>query len=121
MINFLKDCALRNIRKKILLIYFLNLTDVIFTLFLIKTGYFLEANILMRNVIENSVLSLIIKGLLPLILILILFVRIGKASEKQLYISNIVIAVCIIYYAVINLSHIMWIIYYLMLNSQVIS
>jgi len=38
-----------------------------------------------------------------------------KATEKQLYQSNILINVCLVFYGFVNVSHIIWtILYYVM-------
>lgn len=111
--KFIKACTLKSIRIKLWLIYFLNLTDVIFTIFLINTGYFTETNLIMKNVINNSIISISIKGLVPLFLIVILCLRIKKASTRQLYLSNILVMICFLCYTVVNMSHILWTILYL--------
>lgn len=101
------------INLKLMIIYILNLLDIIFTVVLLKTGYFQEANFLMRSVVEDLNLSFLVKGLLPLILLILLSVRIRKADERQRKLSNIAISGCMLYYGIINLSHIMWTISYL--------
>ncbi|WP_367303032.1 DUF5658 family protein [Clostridium baratii] len=43
------------------LLYFLNVTDIIFTLLLLQTGMFKEGNRVMVNIVENPTLSFIVK------------------------------------------------------------
>ncbi|WP_394371253.1 DUF5658 family protein [Clostridium baratii] len=40
------------------LLYFLNVTDIIFTLLLLKTGMFKESNSVMVNIVESPAWSL---------------------------------------------------------------
>jgi hypothetical protein len=101
------------IRIKLMIIYLLNLSDIIFTIVLLDTGYYMEANYLMRNVVEDVALSFAIKGIVPFILITMLAVRIKKADDRQKKISNIVINGCLLYYGLINISHLLWSILYL--------
>ena len=113
MINIRNNYKLESLKIKFILIYLLNVTDIIFTLLLLRTGKFMEANGIMRNVIDNEVLSMAIKILVPLVLITIIYLRMKKASEKQLIISNRIINACLILYILINMSHLVWIFIYL--------
>ncbi len=110
---FLKSYNLKSIGKKFILLYVLNITDILFTLFLLHTGLFDEGNVLMKEVIDNNILSIIIKALLPITLLIIIYLRMQKATIKQLYISNIVIIVCLALYFLINISHLFWIAVYI--------
>lgn len=106
MIIFLKNSSLETIKIKLLLLYTLNVTDIIFTLFLINTGYFVEANIIMAKLIENPSISIIVKTILPAILLIGILIRMQKATKQQLRISNCLINMITSLYALINLSHI---------------
>ena len=67
IIYVLKTGNLGSIRKKLITLYILNITDIIFTLFLVNTGMFIEANAIMAPVVNNmQILSLIIKIAVPL-------------------------------------------------------
>ncbi|HEY8893103.1 MAG TPA: DUF5658 family protein [Clostridium sp.] len=116
IISLLKTRDLLLIRKKLITIYILNVTDVIFTIFLINTGMFLETNAFMAPFINNrQLLSIIIKIVIPLVLLFWVYQRMRKATEKQLYQSNILINVCLVFYGFVNVSHIIWtILYYVM-------
>ncbi|OOM76614.1 hypothetical protein CLOBL_34180 [Clostridium sp. BL-8] len=109
MIFFIKSHALTNLRNKLLILYILNVTDIIFTFFLLNTGFYMEANALMSNTVKSYIASFFLKILLPAILFIILFFRMKKATDKQLMLSNIFITGAVILYILINISHIVWI------------
>ena len=117
IIYVLKTENLCSIRRKLITLYILNLTDIIFTLFLVNTGMFIEANALMAPVVYNmQILSLIIKISVPLTLLFWVYQRMKKATPKQLHQSNIIIIAWLILYGLINLSHIVWSILYIVTN-----
>ena len=60
----------RSFYYKLGLLYFLNIVDWICTEALIGSGHFVEANPVMQPVLENFWLTLLIKGILPLVLVL---------------------------------------------------
>ena len=47
IISVLKTGDLSSIRRKLIALYIFNVTDIVFTLFLVNTGMFLEANTIM--------------------------------------------------------------------------
>jgi hypothetical protein len=113
-VSLLKNSNLSYIKKKLITLYILNVTDIIFTLILINTGLFMEGNVIMAPLINNNQLStLFLKLFLPLILILWLAYRIKKATERQLFIGNIIINTCLIFYGVVNIFHVLWCVLYL--------
>lgn len=93
---------------KLLILYALNVTDWIFTIILLNTGCFFEANIFMAYAIEKPLLGVFLKCIVPLLLVLFVNNRSSKANKKQLKIANKLINLTIIYYTVINISHIIW-------------
>ena len=88
--------------KRLLMLYALNVTDWIFTLILVNTGYFYEANLFMNYAISNIWLGALLKC------ILCVNNRMTSANKKQLSIAKKLINVIILYYIIINSSHIMW-------------
>jgi len=115
IIGALKTKNLCSIRKKLITLYILNLTDIIFTLFLVNTGMFFEANAIMAPVVNNmQVLSLIIKIMVPLALLLWVYQRMKKATPKQLHQSNLIIIAWVILYGLINIFHVVWSMLYVM-------
>ena len=57
--------------QKIFFLYFLNLVDWFCTQALIASGKFYEANPIMQPVLGSFLTALLIKGILPLVLIII--------------------------------------------------
>ena len=108
MIGFFKGYSIEIIKIKLLMIYFLNVADLIFTLLLLSTGYYFEANILMAKVVNNTAATLLIKIILPAILLAVLYLRIKIATNKQRKISNYVINPVAILYIMINIFHFIW-------------
>ena len=56
MINFIKQYQLPNLRLKLILLYLLNISDIILTLLLLETGIIMEANPIMSEVMESNLL-----------------------------------------------------------------
>lgn len=100
------------IKRKFVIIYMLNVSDILLTLLLLQTGVFIEGNFFMRGLVESSMISFVVKLGIPLMLLCIVYKRIKAATEKQLVISNKLTTGCLIFYAIINASHLIWIILY---------
>ncbi|WP_367114845.1 DUF5658 family protein [Clostridium sp.] len=91
----------------------LNVTDIIFTLFLVNSGLFLEVNDVMATLVNNrQLISVIIKVVIPFVLLCLEYQRMKGATEKQLYKSNIIINGRLIFYGLINVFHVVWSILY---------
>lgn len=82
--------------------------DIMFTLLLLSTGLFMEANILMSKAVNSFLTSFILKVVLPAVLLSYLFIRMKKASERQLKQSNILLSVATGFYVVINGFHLIY-------------
>jgi hypothetical protein len=108
MIAFIKNYSLTNIKNKFLLLYILNVTDIIFTLLLLSTGFYMEANALMSNAVQSPVASFALTLVLPAVIFIIVYVRMHKATDQQLKRSNLLINAATALYALINLSHLLW-------------
>jgi hypothetical protein len=100
------------IKIKFIIIYILNVSDIIITLILLQTGAFIEGNFFMKGIVQRREVSYIIKLAIPLILLYIIYKRIKAATKKQLFISNVLINICLVFYVLINFSHLIWIILY---------
>jgi hypothetical protein len=108
ILSVIKTRDLVSIKQKLITLYILNVTDIIFTIYLVNTGSFQEANAVMAILLNNMPLvSIIIKIAVPLFLLLGIYQRMKKATEKQLYTSNIIITGCLIFYVFINISHVL--------------
>ncbi|WP_105615377.1 DUF5658 family protein [Vallitalea okinawensis] len=108
MVTFIKDHDLRNIKHKLLLLYLLNVTDIVFTLLLINSGFYREVNPIMNQFISYELFSILLKVILPAGLLLYISLRIRKATEHQLRLSNILINLITSIYVIINILHLIW-------------
>jgi hypothetical protein len=108
MIAFIKNYSLDNIKNKLLMLYILNVTDIVFTLLLLSTGFYMEANGLMSNAVQSPAASIALKVILPAVLFICVYFRMHKATLQQLKKSNFLITGATVLYALINLSHLVW-------------
>ncbi|MGE5495913.1 MAG: DUF5658 family protein [Burkholderiales bacterium] len=109
MISFLKCCSLGDIKNKMVMIFILNVTDIVFTLILCGTGLFVEANPVAAMFVGNRAAALLVKSLVPAALLSFLYFRMQKATAEQLKKANVLIVAALMAYVVINVSHISWI------------
>lgn len=109
MITFIKSYNLDMIRKKLLLLYILNVTDILFTLLLLRTGFFTEVNIFMVNAVQSPLASFLLKIILPAALLYYLYRKICTSDLSQLKATNIGINISLSIYALVNISHIVWV------------
>lgn len=109
MIAFIKCSNLASIKKKLIILYLLNVSDIIFTLLLLRTGLFSEANFLMAKAVENPVASLCLKIILPAIILTYLYTGIKNSRDPELRASNIAINISLTLYSLVNLSHLVWV------------
>ena len=96
----------RSFYYKLGLLYFLNIVDWICTEALIGSGHFVEANPVMQPVLENFWLTLLIKGILPLVLVLgcALIYKLAEIGRSKT--AEMLLTVGIVSYALVNLWHI---------------
>lgn len=92
--------------QKIFFLYFLNLIDWLCTEVLLSSGNFYEANPIMQPILTGFWQTLLIKGALPLVLILICCLIFRISGEEQSMATNILLYIGIISYTLINLWHI---------------
>lgn len=78
---------------------------------------FKEANGVMVNIVENPVLSLMIKVVIIGLLLYYLTKRMLMATNKQLYISNYIINGALGIYSIINLMHIIYIVMFWVIKN----
>ncbi len=108
LIAFIKNNEIYSIRKKLILLYILNVTDILFTIALLRTGYFREMNVLMVQAVQNPLLGFIIKIIFPAILLRFLYKRLSLADNEQLEATNIGILISLAMYTLVNISHLVW-------------
>lgn len=106
MLHDIKSYKLLHFKYKLLSLYLLNVMDILFTLYLLQTGLFIEINPLMINIVSNIQTSIMVKILFPAFLLLALYIRIQSASLKQLIVSHRILNMILIFYIAINISHI---------------
>lgn len=113
IINYIKSTTNTSVKNKLLLLYILNVIDVIFTLILLETDMFSEANVVMRGIVTDPIISLILKiGVLGL-LVYFVYNRLDQANQMQLKIGNIFVISAVFLYVAIDIMHIIYLIVYL--------
>ncbi len=112
MSEFFRSHSLVSLRQKLVVLYFLNVIDILFTYLLLSTGWFVEANILMVKVVQSTSASILLKVVLPALLLVYIIKRLAGATQKQLSYSNIIINTINMLYGLVVLSHIAWMIIY---------
>jgi len=108
MVAFIKNYTIEVIKKKFIILYLLNVIDIIFTLSLLQTGYFQEANIFMAKAVNNPIACLLLKIILPAVLLVYIYKQIKYADSSQLKASNIAVNISLSIYSLVNLSHLFW-------------
>ncbi|MEE1218306.1 MAG: DUF5658 family protein [Ruminococcus sp.] len=92
--------------QKIFFLYFLNLIDWLCTEALLGSGKFSEANPIMQPVISDFWQTLLIKGILPLILVLVCAIVFKFSDGEESFLTNFLLYSGIIIYLLVNLWHI---------------
>ncbi len=108
MITFIKDNSKEIMKKKLVLLYVLNVSDILFTLFLLQTGYFKEVNILMAGAVKNPAVSLMLKIILPAFLLYYMYRQHLTAEEEQRKASNVAVNISLSIYSFVNITHLVW-------------
>ncbi len=108
MISYFKCSSMDGLRNKMIFVFVLNVTDIVFTLILCGTGACVEANPLAAMFTGSTAASLIVKSLIPAALLAYLYFRLKGASESQRRKANISLAALLIVYSIINISHLTW-------------
>ena len=104
--NSFNDSTVLCTKKRLFLLFMLDVSDWVCTLSLIATGVFEEANPLMKQVIAMPALGFLVKVALPFVMILAAVGRLKYADEKQVLISNRVCLCGVVVYVLINIYHI---------------
>lgn len=92
--------------SKLFFLYILNLVDWLCTEVLIASGRFFEANPIMQPVLKNFTSALLIKGILPLILVISCAVIYKLADTDAGFLPNLLLNIGITAYVLLNLWHI---------------
>lgn len=89
---------------KLLLIYILNINDLVCTLFLLSMG-FEEANPLMKNIVSNQKVIIIIK----VFIIGMILIFISKFIKKDYKLAKVATNVALLAYVLVTVLHIYYI------------
>lgn len=106
MENSRKISANGLLRPFMLLLYFLNTADLLFTKFLLNTGLFFEANPIMALAMQNFWAVFTLKLLLPALLLGYLDYRTAKSDERTAKIVFWAIAALTLVYLLVMALHI---------------
>jgi len=106
--NFIKTYNLNGIKKKLIIIYILNVIDIVFTIALIKSGWFTEANGFMQNLVQSTLMSYIVKITIPATILLYIYMRVKNSDEKTLKMTNIGLLIPLIMYIGVDVLHVMY-------------
>jgi len=98
----------RRIYRNLVIIYALNVLDLLMTLFLQNTGRFKEANPVMAVFISDTLGAMAAKIIVPALLCVYLAVRMNGASPEQLEKSHSGIVWLMIFYIGVNMLHLVW-------------
>lgn len=85
-------------------LYLLNLSDYIFTLILLSTGYFMEGNFLLSNNITDFG-GFILKCIVPLVLLLFIRWRFRTLPVTKVKAVKYILNGGIVFYTLINAFH----------------
>ena len=121
MLSFLQAHSLKSIRVKLITIYMLNVSDALLTFWLIGTGYFFEANLLLKKAMFDFDELFLVKILFPVVLLTWLYFRIHSATEKQLRLGKIAVNSVLLLYIFVNILHLVWVGFFLMLEFAYVS
>ncbi|OON96435.1 MAG: hypothetical protein ATN36_05530 [Epulopiscium sp. Nele67-Bin005] len=105
MIYFIKNASAYTLRYKILFLYFLNVVDILFTLALLRTPYFYEANVLMQDIVTSDFMSIIVKVIVPAIVIIYILYLLNLHPYENLIFCNLAILLVTLFYLVILFMH----------------
>ncbi len=100
--------------RTLAVIYCLNVTDYLFTLVLISSGLFVEANPLLYTHINTSS-GWLLKCILPLVLLTYLHCRLSVSPPKNPKPVRLLLTLILSYYALINAFHLFWLGYTIIL------
>ena len=92
--------------RRLALLYILNLTDWLCTRVLLASGFFVEANPLMKSVMNGLGQSVLVKCVLPLVMILLCAVLCKLAGAEHNKFANLMVTIGIVAYSLVNAWHI---------------
>lgn len=106
--QFLKDFGLGALRRKLVLLYALNLSDILLTMILLSSGGFRELNPLMAAALQSGAATVLVKLILPGTVLVWLYAALRRSKPRQMKVCNRVINAIVIGYLAVNLMHLGW-------------
>ncbi|HWP52053.1 MAG TPA: DUF5658 family protein [Clostridia bacterium] len=101
----MQRCNSNALRVRMLLLYALNILDMVVTKFLLMTGKFREVNPVMALALQSDGATLVLKLLLPAVLLVYLDWRLKVADARHLKLSARVLEVLIVAYCIVSMLH----------------
>ncbi|HOQ16242.1 MAG TPA: DUF5658 family protein [Defluviitaleaceae bacterium] len=111
MSEFSKEIFINYTKKYFYFIAVFNFIDMILTLYATTNGYGVEINPFLARLLHNPPLFIIIKGILPSLLLFLVFNRLKKGSLMEIKKSIFYLKLCSYWYMVVIASHFVWIYY----------
>ena len=102
---FMQRCTGSGVRLRMLLLYALNVLDMVLTKFLLQTGKFREINPVMALALQSDWATLLLKLLLPAVLMAYLDRRLRQVDARHLRLSAHALEALIAAYAAVSLLH----------------
>ena len=115
MIAFIKNAE--NLTAKLITVCALNVTDILLTLALLRTGAFSEGNPVMAQLMGSTSAALAVKLIAPALLAALLIFRLRGANTRQRRTANVLICTLLGFYVLVNLWHVVWGTVYFALQS----
>ncbi len=98
------------LNDRMLILYFLNLSDYLFTLILISSGLFMEANPLLSLSINGSA-GFFAKCVLPAAMLIYIKLRITSGEVKHMLAAKVMLDIAAVFYFAVNCMHVFWLSY----------
>lgn len=102
---FMRRCDSGALRIRMMLLYALNILDMVVTKFLLQTGKFREMNPVMVLALQSDWATLVLKLLLPALLMVYLNRRLRVLDARHLKLSVRALEVLIAAYCVVSMLH----------------
>jgi len=106
--NIIKNYNLNGVKKKLIIIYILNVIDIVFTIALIKSGWFTEANGFMQSLVQSTLMSYVVKITIPATILFYIYMRVKNSDKKTLKMTNIGLLIPLIMYIGVDVLHVMY-------------
>lgn len=105
-VRYIKSYKVRDLKIKLVILYILNVIDIIFNLLSIDVNKFFYDGAFIQVVKDINLPTMLIKAGFTLIILLILCINLRSYGDKYLFHSNIIIMFSMISYIFINVANI---------------